>query len=247
MSTHRLDLNQPLTEKETVTLNRFLKQAAKAKQSDLLPSDIIELHGYLCATASKSRSSPPKEWLIPWSHCIEIDRHTTQKEAAYFIRFYNQIVHAFQKDQQPDAKFYPAHTDWVKKGLNFEKLKQWSTFYLIVAESDGRWTANDRLFNLLFPFSVLAEAIDIARAFLDKQPEDAAEEITKIKTKLAQSLNAVVQFNYRYWRRHRYNAVDVPSWISQTYISARELVELCFCGSGKSYSQCCLYVHPTVQ
>jgi len=218
----------PMSEQEIGWLEAWL--AAPVFKGKAMRLD--KLQGYLCAVVSSPDLIPPSRW-IPEALGGEPEYDSLEQANEFMVllmRFYNQVAAIFQEHQPLDLILKPhSHSD-VRMDY-----QPWCEGYILGwALSGEEWLSpgNDPLKKLTFPILLLSGAFKENAESRGKEfmPPDEYAELEKECAGVLP--NAVVGI-YHFWRTAR-KAESTPR--KSTKVGRNEL---CPCGSGKKFKQCC--------
>jgi len=218
----------PLTEQEINQLETWLSLPAfkgKAMRID-------KLQGFLCAVVSSPDEIPPSRWM-PEALGGE-PKYDSPEQAEKFLtllmRLYNELGIVFQEHQPLNLILKPRSQSDVL--LDYQP---WCEGYILGwALSSNEWLSpgNDPLKKLTFPILLLSgafkeDAESRGKEFLP------ADEYAELENECAAVLPNAVMGIYHFWRTTQKSA-------STSRKSAKVgRNELCPCGSGKKFKQCC--------
>lgn len=217
-----------MTENELNRLETWL--ASPVFKGEAMRMD--KLQGFLCAVISSPEIIPPGEWMP--DALGKRPEYESLEQATEFISlmmgFYNDVANSFQDKQPPILILKPCSpTD------NRPDYQAWCDGYILGwALSTEEWLrpGNEPLKKLTFPILYLSGAFkeDALRRGKEYAPE---EEDSKVWRDCVAMLPQAVAGIYDFWLSRR-KAIPVK----------RESVkvgrnELCPCGSGKKFKQCC--------
>jgi len=193
---------------------------------------IDKLQGFLCAVISSPEIIPPGEWM-PDALGKEPEYESLEQATEFMssmMGFYNDVAGILLGKQPPKLILKPrSPTD---KRLDYQA---WCDGYILGwALSTEEWLrpGNEPLKKLTFPILYLSGAFneDAQRRGKECVPE---EEDFKVAQDCADSLPQAVMGIYSFWQS-RGKAIPVKRESAKVGRN-----ELCPCGSGKKFKQCC--------
>lgn len=213
-----------MTETELKQLETWL--TSPLFQGKAMP--LAKLQGYLCAAISSPDMIPPSRWL-PEALGSEPEYDSLDQAnefMALLMGFYNDVAATLHNNQPPEL---------ILKSATPSDYQSWCEGYILGwALSTREWLkpGNEPLKKLTFPILYLSGAF---KEEAERQGREYApdEEDQKVWQACADILPQAVLGIYNFWLTKRKPA---PSVRTQPKVGRNEL---CPCGSGKKFKQCC--------
>lgn len=207
------------------TLEKWLDSPLLAGKA--MPID--KLHGFLCAVVSAPDTIPPSRW-VPEAMGGEPNfesKEQAKELAALMMRFYDTVAATLQENQ-PLELILKARSGT----LDYET---WCNGYILGwALSREEWLrpGNEALKKLTFPIMLLSGAFKEGAEAQGEEfmPED---EYAKLQQKCIAALPNAVAGIHDFWLSRR---KAVPITRESPKVGRNDL---CPCGSGKKFKQCC--------
>lgn len=190
-----------------------------------------KLQGFLCAVISGPDMITPGQW-VPEALGArpECESPAQEKEfIALIMGFYNDVASALQNNQPPKLILKPCPSD---KRLDYQT---WCEGYILgwgLSTQEWLQPGNEPLKKLTFPILYLSGAFkeEAARRGKEHEPGEGDQ---KIWQECVDALPQAIARIYDFWLAKRKYS---PIQREQPKVGRNEL---CPCGSGKKFKQCC--------
>lgn len=191
-----------------------------------------KLQGFLCAVVSAPDIIPPSQWIpevfksMPEHESME----RTQELMTLLMRFYNGVASELSENQ-PIKFILNPHSAAGQQ----PDYQTWSEGYILgwgLSAEEWLSPGNKPLKKLTFPILLLSGAFkeEAERRGKKYLPDD---EYAKLQQECADTLPQVVTAIYHYWHSRK---SLVPTQRAKPKVGRNEL---CPCGSGQKFKQCC--------
>jgi uncharacterized protein len=218
----------PLTEKELQWLEDMLEKYGSV--ASIL--DVSELDGLLTAVLSGPTTVEPSEWLVAlWGGQKHIPKWSNEREMTRFMELCFQHMNdiADRLSEFPE-QFEPVFGIREMEGLEFTIVEEWCFGYMRgVALTD--WSSLPADLRSKLDVIALHGSVDDLEAIDALTPEEMEASIDAIRP-AALAL-------HDYWISQPEAIPQVPRPVTVDKLPGRN--DLCPCGSGKKYKQCCLH------
>lgn len=225
-----MQADEPLSEQEFKLLDQFLLSDRCSENAMTLDA----LHGCLTAIAIGPNQITPEEWLPQiWGPAAD-DAPTFQsdKEAkrieSLILRFLNEIAITFEAAPK---EFEPLFLEHVVQGKKLLDGEAWAWGFLegmnLRAEA---WEAG-----LNASIATTLRAIYLLGAEEVEEEEVSLADTPQKRHQLALEIEAGLPAIYRFWQEQR-KKTHAPLRHAEPKIGRNDL---CRCGSGKKFKQCC--------
>lgn len=230
-------LNAPLSEDELDQLDRFLMERVPVDEGDTEESDpgitdVSTLDGFFTAIVSAPLPVLPSVWLPALWGDYEADWQSKGEFEEVFtllVRHLNSIAETLSSHPED---FEPLFYERTVKGRNYLVVDDWCEGYCRgIALTSEDWVSGGEQMNVwlapVLAFSALTEWT--GHDYEDEQVEHLQGLITPGIRKI-----------HAYWlARREPGEIGLQSDLSLEPKAGRD--DLCPCGSGKPYKQCCLH------
>jgi uncharacterized protein len=222
--------DQPLSEQEFNTLDQFLLSDRCSENAMTLDA----LHGYLTAIVIGPEPIPPDEWMSQvWGPSPEdVPSFQSDKEAkrihSLIMRFMTEIAITFEAAPKEFEPLFLEHAVQGKKLLDGEAWAWgfWEGMNLRADAWEAGWES---------PIAPALRAIYLLGAEEVEEEEVALADDPVKRHHLALEIEAALPTIHRFWQERR-KAAHAP--IQRTAPKTGRN-DLCHCGSGKKFKQCC--------
>ncbi|MCE5180295.1 MAG: UPF0149 family protein [Betaproteobacteria bacterium] len=191
-----------------------------------------KLQGFLCAVISGPEMIAPSQWMLEALGAQpECESLAQEKEfIALMLGFYNDVASALQNNQPPKLILKPCASNDTR--LDYQT---WCEGYILgwgLSTQEWLQPGNEPLKRLTFPILYLSGAFREEAERQGKKYEPGKED-QKIWQDCVDALPQVITAICNFWLAKRKQA---PVQRGQPKIGRNEL---CPCGSGKKFKQCC--------
>jgi len=235
-----------VTEKELRCLNDFLV----AKHKYAKPLSLTQAHGFLCAIASAPCLIMPSKYEpVLLGGYPEFQSLEQAKRILSIIQaFYNSINAELDKNIAVTPLLWVNNNIIAYDDAPIEIVEEWCKGYLLAADLDHDWRANENDWPLLLPFVKLI----IDNTILANEPDDNNQflaNVPEFKQNIKNALPRIIKEIFEYWKDARKNPKCIRGDGPPPEMQKQEKVfqytpkvgrnEPCFCGSGVKFKNCC--------